>query len=87
MCLSKGITNICFLKLFSSHLGKKMKQVTELYVKITFKPVDQGLFSKIRYQFGIRKWWLFSLVNQLTKCQLRMEAEVIHYRHWEVTDS
>lgn len=27
-----------------------MKQVTELYVKIKFKPVDQGLFLKIRYR-------------------------------------
>lgn len=25
-----------------------MKQVTDLYVKIRFRPVDQGLFSKIR---------------------------------------
>lgn len=56
MCLS----NICFLKTVLYLFRGKMKQVTELYVKIRFRPVDQGLFSKIRYQLGTRKWWLFS---------------------------
>ena len=37
-----------------------MKPVTELYVKIKFRPVDWELFSKISYQSGIRKWWFFS---------------------------
>lgn len=32
-----------------------MKQVTELYVKIKFSPVDQELFSNIGYPSGIRK--------------------------------
>lgn len=33
-----------------------MKQAIELYVKVKFRTLDQGLFSKARYQFGIRKW-------------------------------
>ena len=37
-----------------------MKPVTELYVKIKFRPVDWELFSKISYQSGIRKRWFFS---------------------------
>lgn len=46
-----------------------MKQVTELFVKVKFRPVDQGLFSKIRYHSGIRKWWLFS--QDVNKMQIK----------------
>lgn len=47
-----------------------MKQVTALYVKIKFRPVDQGLFQKLNT--GYQKMVAFLLVDKKIKCKLRM---------------